>query len=147
MTIKIHGRPINKLSSYTKRQLGSEIQLGNNSCLSTFTCFPTEPQFKCFNLFSKSRDIYMHRNFWYRKIINNNIFPGLDLHELYLENLPRLEYVRPNTFTPLQNLKKLTLANNIKLKVIDGEAFDQNQKLYEVSTYMRYIVIYALPSQ
>lgn len=64
----------------------------------------------------------------------NRIFTGLDLHELYLNHLTRLESVKPNAFTSLKNLKKVALAHNTNLRAIDVEAFDQKQKLYEVST-------------
>lgn len=56
------------------------------------------------------------------------------MQEIYLDNLSLLDYVRPNTFTPLRNLKKISMSNNIILKAIDVEAFDKKQQLSEVSS-------------
>lgn len=70
----------------------------------------------------------------------NNYFliTGLNLHELYLDNLPKLEYIRPMAFTPLRNLKKIFISNNAILRSIDVEAFDKGQKLNEVSQELNY---------
>lgn len=64
------------------------------------------------------------------------LITGLDLHEVYLDNLARLEYVKPNAFSTLKNLRKISLSNNNDLKVIDPDAFDNSQKLNEVSIYL-----------
>ncbi|CAH1154418.1 unnamed protein product [Phaedon cochleariae] len=64
--------------------------------------------------------------------LNDKSFIGLNLIELHLDNLPRLEYVGPNTFATLPNLKNLRLSNNSNLRAIDREAFRENQSLDEL---------------
>lgn len=58
---------------------------------------------------------------------------GLHLEKVYLDELPRLEYIKPNTFTPLRELRTVSLSDNINLKSIDVQAFDKQQKIREVS--------------
>nr|XP_023026272.1 leucine-rich repeat-containing protein 70-like [Leptinotarsa decemlineata] len=64
--------------------------------------------------------------------LNDKSFMGLNIRELHLNNLPRLEFIGPNTFATLHNLKKLHLFNNLNLKDIDVEAFGKNQTLDEL---------------
>lgn len=53
--------------------------------------------------------------------------------ELYLNDLSRLKVVEANTFATQKNLKKLYISGNPSLRVIDKEAFANNQTLDEVS--------------
>ncbi|XP_060522372.1 chondroadherin-like isoform X2 [Cylas formicarius] len=54
------------------------------------------------------------------------------LREISLTNLPRLSYVKANTFAGLSNLKILKLSDNRNLATIDREAFAPNQILQEL---------------
>nr|CAH7753711.1 unnamed protein product [Callosobruchus chinensis] len=56
----------------------------------------------------------------------------LNLRYLYLNNLPRVKAVGPNTFATLPLLKKLEMCNNTHLRDIDREAFTPKQELVEL---------------
>ncbi|XP_056640386.1 leucine-rich repeat-containing protein 70 [Diorhabda sublineata] len=82
---------------------------------------------------------YISNNLKVLKISDNYIFKltdqsflGLDLIELHLNNLPRLNYVEANTFATLKHLKKLYLRDNENLNYIDKEAFGDNQIIDEL---------------
>ncbi|CAH1968922.1 unnamed protein product [Acanthoscelides obtectus] len=64
--------------------------------------------------------------------LNDKSFLGLNLKYLYLNNLPRVKAVGPNTFATLPMLKKLEMCNNIHLRDIDREAFSPKQELVEL---------------
>ncbi|KAG5870624.1 hypothetical protein JTB14_028548 [Gonioctena quinquepunctata] len=64
------------------------------------------------------------------KLANEGI--GLNVTELFLNDLPRLEFVGPNTFATLGHLRKIQLDNNSNLRAIDREAFGKQQKLDEI---------------
>ncbi|CAH1101193.1 unnamed protein product [Psylliodes chrysocephalus] len=82
---------------------------------------------------------YISKNLKILKLSNNYIFQltdqsfiGLDLMELYLNDLSRLKVVEANTFATQKNLKKLYISGNPSLRVIDKEAFANNQTLDEL---------------
>lgn len=82
---------------------------------------------------------YISKNLQILNLSNNYIFQltdesflGMNLSELYLNNLPRLKFVGPNTFATLRRLKKLHLRDNQQLEFIDREAFGETQILDEL---------------
>nr|CAI5845914.1 unnamed protein product [Callosobruchus analis] len=72
----------------------------------------------------------LSNNFIYK--LNDKSFLGLNLRYLYLNNLPRVKAVGPNTFATLPLLKKLEMCNNTHLRDIDEEAFSPKQELVEL---------------
>ncbi|XP_072381156.1 CD180 antigen-like [Diabrotica undecimpunctata] len=82
---------------------------------------------------------YISKNLQILNLGNNYIFQltdesflGMNLSELYLNNLPRLKFVGANTFATLRGLKKLHLRDNQQLEFIDKEAFGENQIIDEL---------------
>lgn len=55
-----------------------------------------------------------------------------NLIDLSLNNMDRLETILPNTFTPLNVLRKLELSSNPLLKIVDKETFSEHTDLVEV---------------
>ncbi|VEN64106.1 unnamed protein product [Callosobruchus maculatus] len=79
---------------------------------------------------SSLKILNLSNNFIYK--LNDKSFLGLNLRYLYLNNLPRVKSVGPNTFATLPLLKKLEMCNNTHLRDIDREAFSPKQELVEL---------------
>ncbi|XP_075167289.1 uncharacterized protein LOC142239391 [Haematobia irritans] len=48
------------------------------------------------------------------------------IHELYMEDMPRLQTIEENSFVPLQSLEKISFQNSRGLSHIHGHAFGEN---------------------